>query len=158
MEIKREVQKVNLYKDTIRKQEKVIAKLEALLEKTLKDSQRAREGMIELENLRTENLELQRAVKHASVGEVSSSEVERLRNEKDVLESLVAELREEIRNKRPQTAGNLDWEEEKVEYEVKLQKAHARIDAMQNEMTHNAAMYAKEISKLKMIVAVSEAH
>jgi hypothetical protein len=32
--------------------------LEALLEKTLKDTQRARDGMIELEKLRTENLEL----------------------------------------------------------------------------------------------------
>jgi hypothetical protein len=36
----------------------VIAKLEALLEKTLKDTQRARDGMLELEKLRTENLEL----------------------------------------------------------------------------------------------------
>lgn len=33
----KDLEKVNLYKDTIRKQEKVIAKLEALLEKTLRD-------------------------------------------------------------------------------------------------------------------------
>jgi hypothetical protein len=58
VELKKEIAKINLYKDTIRKQEKVIAKLEALLEKTLKDTQRAREGMLELENLRTENIEL----------------------------------------------------------------------------------------------------
>ena len=57
-ELSKELQKTNLYKDTIRKQEKVIAKLEALLEKTLKDTQRARDGMLELEKLRTENLEL----------------------------------------------------------------------------------------------------
>ena len=37
-ELSKELQKTNLYKDTIRKQEKVIAKLEALLEKTLKDT------------------------------------------------------------------------------------------------------------------------
>jgi hypothetical protein len=54
----KEVQKTSLFKDTIKKQERVITKLETLLEKTLKDTQRAREGMIELEKLRTENLEL----------------------------------------------------------------------------------------------------
>ncbi len=54
----KELQKTNLYKDTIKKQERVISKLEGLLEKTLKDTQRARDGMLELEKLRTENLEL----------------------------------------------------------------------------------------------------
>jgi len=44
-----------------------MAKLQALLEKTLKDTQRAREGMIELDKLRTENLELQRVVKDANL-------------------------------------------------------------------------------------------
>ena len=52
------MQKVGLYKDTIRKQENVIVKLEALLDKTLKETQRAREGILELEKLKTENLEL----------------------------------------------------------------------------------------------------
>lgn len=44
-----------------------MAKLQALLEKTLKDTQRAREGMIELDKLRTENLELQRIVKDSEL-------------------------------------------------------------------------------------------
>jgi len=57
-DLKKEIAKINLYKDTIRKQEKVIAKLEALLEKTLKDTQHAREGMLELEKLRTQNIEM----------------------------------------------------------------------------------------------------
>jgi len=67
LELKKEISKINVYKDTIRKQEKVMAKLQALLEKTLKDTQRAREGMIELDKLRTENLELQRVVKDANL-------------------------------------------------------------------------------------------
>ena len=58
----KEVQKTNLYKDTIKKQERVISKLEVLLEKTLKDTQKARDGMLELEKLRTENIELQSAL------------------------------------------------------------------------------------------------
>ena len=43
----------------MRKQERVIVKLETLLDKTLKETQKAREGIIELEKLKTENLELQ---------------------------------------------------------------------------------------------------
>jgi hypothetical protein len=43
----------------VRKQERVIVKLETLLDKTLKETQKAREGIIELEKLKTENLELQ---------------------------------------------------------------------------------------------------
>jgi hypothetical protein len=34
----KELQKVSLYKDTIKKQERVITKLETLLEKTLKET------------------------------------------------------------------------------------------------------------------------
>jgi len=57
-QINKEMQKIGLYKDTIRKQENVIVKLEALLDKTLKETQRAREGILELEKLKTENLDL----------------------------------------------------------------------------------------------------
>ncbi len=114
------MQKTNLYKDTIRKQEKVIAKLEALLEKTLKDTQRARDGMLELEKLRTENIELQQALKNSATNYTDSDEMDRLRREISLLESLVAELREELKNKRPQSAGQTDWEDEKIDYEVRL--------------------------------------
>ena len=59
----KELQKIGVYKDTIRKQETVIVKLEALLDKTLKETQKAREGILELEKLKTENLQLQSQVK-----------------------------------------------------------------------------------------------
>jgi hypothetical protein len=156
MELNKEIAKINLYKDTIRKQEKVISKLEALLEKTLKDTKRAREGMLELEKLRTENLELQRNVKDVARMKGSSSDAERLRSEVQMLETLVAELRDELKNKRPQTAGQADWEDEKVEYEVKLQKAETRVDAIQDELTNMAAEYAREIARMKTIIAEKE--
>ena len=54
--INKEMQKIAVYKDTVRKQEAVIIKMEALLQKTMKDTQRAREGVLELEKLKTENL------------------------------------------------------------------------------------------------------
>lgn len=102
--------------------------------------------MLELEKLRTENLELQQALKNSTMNSYDSDEVERLRKEISILESLVAELREELKNKRPQTAGTTDWEDEKIDFEVRLQKAQARVDAMQNEMSSSAAIYAKQIA------------
>ena len=57
--------------------------------------------MIELEKLRTENLELQNALKGNSLNMKDSDESDRLRREVSLLESLVSELREELRNKRP---------------------------------------------------------
>lgn len=162
----KEAQKTSLYKDTIKKQERVITKLETLLEKTLKDTQRARDGVLELEKLRTENLELQQALKSgggpqqygmAKKGDMGDSdEVHRLRGEVQLLEGLVSELRAELKNKRPQTptGGPLgDWEDQRIDMEVKAQKAQARIDALQNELTNSAQMYAREISKLKLIIA-----
>jgi len=49
MTLQNEISKVQLYKDTIKKQEKVIAKLEKLMESTLKDTQKARGALVELE-------------------------------------------------------------------------------------------------------------
>lgn len=48
LDLQREIQKTSLYKDTIRKQERVIAKLEGLMERTLKDTQKARSSALEL--------------------------------------------------------------------------------------------------------------
>lgn len=79
--------------------------------------------MLELEKLRTENLELQSALKNSAFSMKDTDDGDRLRKEIAILESLVAELRDELRNKRPQTAGATDWEDEKIEFEVRLQKA-----------------------------------
>lgn len=76
--------------------------------------------MLELEKLRTENMELQRALKGSAMNNHDSDEVDRLRRELSLMESLVSELREELRNKRPQTAGASDWEDEKIDFEVRL--------------------------------------
>jgi hypothetical protein len=61
--------------------------------------------MLELEKIRTENLELQSALKNNMMGAKDSDDSDRLRQEVRMLESLVSELREELKNKRPQTAG-----------------------------------------------------
>ncbi len=52
-----------------------------------------------------------------------SDESDRLRRELQLMENLVQELRQELRNKRPMTAnGNNDWEDEKIAMEVNIQK------------------------------------
>jgi hypothetical protein len=68
----------------VRKQEAVITKMEALLSKTMKDTQRAREGVLELEKLKTENLELQSKMKEEyGAGAGDSEELQRLRTQVD---------------------------------------------------------------------------
>jgi chromosome segregation ATPase len=152
LEMQREVQKINLYKDTIKKQEKVIAKLEALLNKTVKDTKQSRQDVLELEKLKTENLQLQKELKASAIQKGDSSpDIERYRREIARLEDQIAQLQKELRERR-EAGGNRkeeDWEMDKIELEVKLQKAEARNKAIEDEMSANAQAYAKQIADLK---------
>ena len=82
-------------------------------------------------------------------------EMERYKNECMRLEKIVANMKEELRNKRPMSSDGADWENEKMELEVKLHKANSRIEALQDEMTYNAKNYGKEMAQLKLIIAVN---
>lgn len=153
-----QIDKVKVYRETIKKQETVISKLEKILEKTLKDTQAARESAQELEKLKTENLDLQRRIKENAYGgrdfnEQSRQEIRRL-------ERLVQELNEQLRSKRPDTReirsggyGRPLEDEERIRLEVDLQKAELRMQAMQEEMDRNASRFAKEISHYKGQIA-----
>ncbi len=79
--------------------------------------------------------------------------MERLRRENAQLEQLVGDLKEEVRNKRPMTSGHYDWETEKIEFEVKLQKADARVYALNEQLELKTVEYAKEMARLKMIIS-----
>ena len=68
--MQQEGSKIQLYKDTIKKQEKVIGKLEKIMEQTLKDTQKSRNALVELEKLRTENYDLQKKLKQMAFGPV----------------------------------------------------------------------------------------
>jgi len=70
IDMQQEISKIQVYKDTIKKQEKVIAKLEKLMESTLKDTQKARGAILELEQLKTENMNLQKQLKEMAFGPV----------------------------------------------------------------------------------------
>lgn len=149
--VQTQVDKIRIYRDTIKKQEAVISKLEKLLDKTLKDTQLARESVQELERLRTENLELQKRIKETAYGgqgnEQSKQEIRRL-------ERLVQELKEQLRSKRPDTRDlSRDDDRDIIRLEVDLQKAELRVEAMQDEMDMNAVKFAKEIAHYKGLIA-----
>ena len=151
LEMQREIQKINLYKDTIKKQEKVIAKLEMLLNKTIKDTKQSRQDILELEKLKTENLQLQKDLKTSAIQRSDiNPDVERYRKEIAKLEEQISGLQSELkRTKGGSPKKDEDWEMEKIEFEVKLQRADARNNAIEDEMASNAQTYAKEIADLK---------
>lgn len=122
--VQTEIQKTTVYKETIKKQEKVIEKLEKLMEQTLQDTQKARSAQLELESLRTENYSLSSKLKMGYGGD--SEQIDKQKMEIMKLEKIIADLREEIKNKRPVSQGAAQWENDRQEYEIKLHKSQAR--------------------------------
>ena len=150
--IQSQVDKIKIYRETIKKQEAVISKLEKILDKTLKDTQVARESAQELEKLRTENLELQKRIREGAYGGKDTNE--QSRQEIRRLERLVQELKEQLRTKRPDTREYRGGDDaDIIRLEVDLQKAELRVQAMQEEMDINAVKFAKEISHYKGLIA-----
>ena len=124
------------------------------MEKTLRDTQKARDSAMELEKLRTENIELQRRLKEVAFGTSSGAALDQAQEEVRRLERLVFELREELKSKRPVTSeGQSDWEKEKLQLELNLQKAEFRVQSMQDELDTNAVKFAKEIGHYRGLLA-----
>lgn len=132
--------------------------MEGLLARTMKDTQKAREGIVELEKLKTENLELQNKMKQDQVG--LGEENEAVRGYKQQIEQqnqTIEELRHEIDNQRPQTAGLADWEDQRIQMETELEMHKAKINALEDEALNSTTMYANEIVQLKAKLAETEA-
>ena len=118
--LSKENKKTTLYKDTVKKQEAVIGKLETLLEKLMRDK-KARDA--ERKALTSEQL--------ANDAKFMTSEEEKLRIQIAKQEDMINELRDELANMKG--AGN-DGNLETVELEVQLQGAEARAIAAQNQL------------------------
>ena len=89
------------YQETVKKQEAVIARLENLLEKSVKSKEKARDNSIEMDSLKTEIERLQHQVKQASFGpSMEHSEVNRLRRETSNLERLLSDLKTELMSRQ----------------------------------------------------------
>lgn len=163
LNLQRETQKIGLYRETIKKQEEVIIKMEALLQKTMSDSERQKDQLFELETLRTENLKLQKELKdfvvNAAPGVVGKGNVELEKSKKEILklQNVIKELQNDLANKRPISAEKKALKSEILELEVKYQKSKARIASLQLELDTSAKTYAKEIAALKLILSEKEA-
>lgn len=60
------------------------------------------------------------------------------------------DLNGELEEKGTKKLGpDYDWEDERVEFEVKLQKSQARNDALSAEMKHNTTNFAQELARLE---------
>jgi hypothetical protein len=148
----REVRKVGSYRETIRKQETVIGKLEGLLKQAMRDTQQARDTAMERDRFKTENLELRREMRHTGgQGQVGD---EMLKQEIRRLERQVFELEHQLKSKRPVTSqGDTDMERRMIELEVELQRSELRVEGMQNEMDSNAVKFAQEMSRMQGLLA-----
>ena len=163
LNLQRETQKIGLYRETIKKQEEVILKMEGLLKKTMNENERQKDSLLELEQLRTENLKLQKEIKdfvvNSTPGVLGRGNIELEKSKKEVarLQTIVNELQNDLNNKRPISAEKKELQNEILELEVKYQKANARISSLQKELETSAKNYAKEIAALKLILAEKEA-
>ena len=163
LNLQRETQKIGLYRETIKKQEEVILKMEGLLKKTMNENERQKDSLLELEQLRNENLKLQKEIKdfvvNSTPGVLGRGNIELEKSKKEVarLQTIVNELQNDLNNKRPISAEKKELQNEILELEVKYQKANARISSLQKELETSAKNYAKEIAALKLILAEKEA-
>ena len=163
LNLQRETQKIGLYRETIKKQEEVITKMEGLLKKTMNENERQKDSLLELEQLRTENLKLQKEIKdfvvNSTPGVLGRGNIELEKSKKEIarLQTIVRELQNDLNNKRPISAEKKELQNEILELEVKYQKANARINSLQKELETSAKNYAKEIAALKLLLAEKEA-
>jgi myosin heavy subunit len=132
LDLQRETQQIGLFRETIRKQEEVIKKLEGLLNKTVDESRKQKESLLELEQLRTENLKLQRELKEIVVNSnpgvigKTNPAIESYRKEIKRLENQVKTLQEELNSKRPLSSNKKEMQNEMLDLEVKLHRTQAR--------------------------------
>lgn len=163
LNLQRETQKLGLYREAIQKQEEVIEKTEKILKKKLNEVERMKQNEVEMEQLRTENLKLQKELKDLVVqanpgllGKVNP-ELEKYKSEVKRLEGVIRELQDELKSKRPISTEKAEIHSNVLDLEVKLHKANARVAALEEELKENSIRYSQEISRLKMILSEKEA-
>jgi hypothetical protein len=147
-----ELKKISLYRDTIKKQEKNILKLESLLENTMKDTEKASKQVIDLEKIKSDNLELQEKLRQKVYGRKENEEVEKYRDEVRKLERIKHEIVEELKYKRPTSAKGQNLDQQNFDLEVQLKKAEARVESLQSELNKSAKRYSEEISQLQAVL------
>lgn len=173
-----ENRKMDTYKQTTRTQEKVISKLEKILESSLAEVQKAQRVQVDVERMKTENLRLREkcallvARRKGDGGGGDTGELQRQLAEKtDEVARLQALVRDLQRSgsKRSETAVVSspelqrerqhfeDQDAKRFEWEQRCQAAEHRLQMLQQQLTESSKRYGGEISSLRVEVAKRDA-
>lgn len=177
--LQEENKKIESYRQAAKTQEKVIAKLEKILEGSLQEVQKAQRVQVDMERLKTENLRLREKCtqlaarrRGAVAGEEDAEEVRRQIAEKDHeiarLESIVRELRagRSVSSPTPGPASSelaveqkrlSGLEDARLEWEQRCVAAEHRLSMLQQQLTESSKRYGGEITALQVDVAKRDA-
>lgn len=158
-----ENQKIDLYRKTAKSQEKVIAKLERVLEGSLDEVNKAQEAQIELERLKTENIRMREKCSNLMTRrkfEAGNEDVQELQDDvrkKDEevkrLQVLVDDLTAQSGPRTVKSAKLDELEGEKLEWKQKCGAMENRLKTMELQLVENSKQYGRELSNLKVQIA-----
>eukprot|EP00397_Hematodinium_sp_SG-2012_P050826 GEMP01059268.1.p1 GENE.GEMP01059268.1~~GEMP01059268.1.p1 ORF type:complete len:189 (+),score=46.88 GEMP01059268.1:270-836(+) len=160
-------QKIPLYRKTAKSQEKVIAKLERVLEGSLDEVNKAQEVQIQLERLKTDNIRMREKCSNLmarrkyeeggeSLGELQE-EARKKEEEIKRLQDLVDNLQSQGRTGGT-TSQKLDLVEGEIfEWKQKCNAMENRVQVMEHQLLENSKQYGREISNLKVLIAKRDA-
>eukprot|EP01137_Pigoraptor_chileana_P009783 Opistho-2@58539 len=168
------VGKASKYEQTCKQQEKVIVRLEQIIDKHVKDAHRGGTSStpfnIEMESrkyLQEENARLREQTRQQQFGAIQATEeggktdaggeAVKLRQELESERQRNARLTSEIELAKMSTAGRMD-DDERLMLMLRVDKAESRVAALENEMLSNAKTYAKQISDLKVQLSERKAN
>jgi len=178
-----EGRKLDTYRQTAKTQEKVISKLEKILESSLQEVQKAQKVQVDIERLKTENLKLRERcssllTRKKEVGDDEAQELRQRLAEKDAeitrLQKVAASLKmnnveagEEtvVPLSSPGTAALSAEEQEQLahleakrfEWEQRCAAAEQRLQVLQQQLTESSKRYGAEISSLEVEIAKKDA-
>ena len=169
--LQEEARKVSKYRQTAKQQEAIIQRLEALLAAALKDAKRVKAVEPQLEVLRKQHAEvtqqLERQKKEYAKLEKDAStqqgalkkalEEGRVDVPPEAMEPITGGAkREDDEPPSPDARGNISSEEQ-VKLLMRAEKAERRAAALEDEMQEMARQNGREVAKLKMKLAESDA-
>lgn len=167
-----ENKKIDLYRQTVKSQEKVISKLERILEGSLEEVQGAQRTQVDMDRLKTENVRLREQCANVAArrryqegGEDDAVELRRQTKAKDEeiarLEALVFDLQGGNPTTRKDAAESQvklgDLEAEKFQWKQRCEAVEQRLHTMERQLSENSRHYGQQISDLKLEIAKREA-
>ncbi|CAD7936601.1 unnamed protein product [Amoebophrya sp. A25] len=155
----KDTKKIELYRETARSQEKVIGKLEKVLESSLEDLHKAQQTQIELERVRSENVQLRQEL--ASLSQKASSlthaeedlqTAKKMLGDKQAEHDKLREICEQLERASATTGGG-----DKQLLQYKIQQLEARVQTSEQVIRENGKKTSKELAALKLEIARKDA-